>query len=69
MIQSSYMIHKVKPRKVTGTITLPNKKAIVIDNQAVDNNGSRRSDQEFINSLKKAVGKGLFPNPLDLHVH
>lgn len=68
MIQSSCMINKVKPQKITGTITLPNKKAIEIDNHAVDNNDSPKSDKEFISSLKKAVGKGLFPKSLDFHV-
>lgn len=54
-------VNKVKPEKVNGTVSLPNKPSIKISKQAVESNESKKTTEEFIESLKKASKKGLFP--------
>lgn len=53
--------NKVKPEKVNGIVSLPNKYSVRINQQAVDSNESKRTAEEFIKSLKRASKKELFP--------
>lgn len=53
--------NKVKPEKVNGTVSLPNKSSVKIDQLAVASNKSEKTAEEFIKSLKKASKKELFP--------
>lgn len=53
--------NKIKPEKVTGMVSLPNKSSVKINRYAVDSNESEKTAEEFIKSLKKASGKELFP--------
>lgn len=53
--------NKVKPEKVNGLVSLPNKSSVKINQQAVDSNESQRTAKEFIQSLRKASKKELFP--------
>lgn len=57
--------NKVKPEKVNGVVSLPNKSSVKINQQAVDSNESEKTAEEFIKSLKKASKKELFPPPLN----
>ncbi|MBI2590824.1 MAG: hypothetical protein HYW33_03030 [Candidatus Blackburnbacteria bacterium] len=60
--------NKVKPEKVGGTVSLPSVPVVKINKQAVENNESEKSDREFIETLKKASGKRIFPSPLNYDV-
>ncbi|MDP2649672.1 MAG: hypothetical protein Q8P10_02405 [bacterium] len=53
--------NKVKPEKVNGTVSLPNESSVKINQQAVDNNESEKTNEEFIKSLEKASKRELFP--------
>ncbi|MBU3978558.1 hypothetical protein KJ980_03205 [Patescibacteria group bacterium] len=54
--------NKVEPQQVQGTITLPNKPPIQINQNAVESSGSGKSGEEFIKSLKEAAKNEVFPN-------
>lgn len=56
--------NKVKPEEVIGTIPLPSRAPIEIDKNAVGNNKSTQTSEDFVRALEKAAKENVFsPSP------